>query len=154
MKADQAGSTPATTKISTDMQKSLPVATARACPGNHGIRKVWTVATAKGDTDSHFMKLNMLIAIDFDETLTADAKLWDGFIGSCKQLGHSVICVTARRDTDENRETITEWMRMHLGYTIPVFYSNLGSKLHLMKERGLKPDIWIDDDPESLVRGR
>lgn len=47
-----AGSNPAGATISTDMQKSLPVATARTCPGNRGTRKVWSVATAKGDTDS------------------------------------------------------------------------------------------------------
>ena len=45
-----AGAIPGRSKSSTDMQKSLPVATARTCPGYRGIRKVWSVATAKGDT--------------------------------------------------------------------------------------------------------
>jgi hypothetical protein len=94
----------------------------------------------------------MRIAIDFDETLTADAALWRGFVDLCRAGGHNVICVTARRGTDENRETLGEWMESH-GLTIPVFFTSLGSKVDYMTKAGLKVDIWIDDDPRKCALG-
>ena len=94
----------------------------------------------------------MLIAIDFDETLTADAALWRNFARAVMQLEHRIVCVTARRDTEENRETISEWMQSH-GLEMPVFLTGLGSKTDFMERRGLKVDIWIDDDPRKCALG-
>jgi hypothetical protein len=94
----------------------------------------------------------MLIAIDFDETLTADAQLWREFVGSATTIGHRVVCVTARRDTEENRETLAEWMQSH-GLEMSVFFTGLGSKVEFMRSRGHKVDIWIDDDPRKCALG-
>lgn len=94
----------------------------------------------------------MLIAIDFDDTLTADAALWRHFIELCKLFEHQVVCVTARRDTDDNNETIDSWMQSH-GFDLRVYYSALGSKVEYMRNRGLKVDIWIDDDPRKCAMG-
>ena len=79
----------------------------------------------------------MRIAIDFDETLTLDAGLWRGFIDACRAVGHHVICVTARRDTDENH----------------TYFTGLGSKVEFMKAREIKVDVWIDDDPKKCALG-
>jgi hypothetical protein len=92
------------------------------------------------------------IAIDFDDTLTADSKLWEAFIKSATELGHTVYCVTARRDTDENRESISEWMRMH-GIMLHVIYTALASKVWHMQKLGIRIDIWIDDDPKRCALG-
>jgi hydroxymethylpyrimidine pyrophosphatase-like HAD family hydrolase len=94
----------------------------------------------------------LLIAIDFDETLTRDAALWSHFISFAQTRGHRVVCVTARRPTEDNRETIDEWMQSH-GIDIPVYYSALGSKVHFMEKHGHKVDIWIDDDPRKCAMG-
>jgi hypothetical protein len=94
----------------------------------------------------------MLIAIDFDETLTADAALWRKFCRAVRHLEHHIVCVTARRDTDDNRETIDEWMRSH-GLEMTVYFTGLGSKTDYMAKRGLKVDIWIDDDPRKCALG-
>ncbi len=94
----------------------------------------------------------MLIAIDFDDTLTMDSELWRSFIRSASVLGHRVVCVTARRDTDDNNETIRSWMESH-GIDLRVYYSALGSKVEYMAKRGLKVDIWIDDDPRKCALG-
>jgi len=87
------------------------------------------------------------IAIDFDNTYTACPKTWDAFIQIAQANGHRVVCVTARRDTNENREIVQ----------IPgvmTYFTGLASKLWYMAEKlGVKVDIWIDDDPVSLVRG-
>jgi hypothetical protein len=94
----------------------------------------------------------MLIAIDFDDTLTADSKLWGDFIRSAKTLGHRVICVTARRDTDDNNESVRDWMISH-GIELPVYFTSLESKVEHAKKIGLKVDIWIDDDPRRCALG-
>ena len=94
----------------------------------------------------------MRIAIDFDDTLTMDAALWRIFIASCTSLGHSVICVTARRDTDDNNESISQWMRSH-GIDLRVYYTGLASKVEHMKKLNMPVDIWIDDDPKKCALG-
>ena len=94
----------------------------------------------------------MLIAIDFDDTLTADVELWRDFIAKAISRGHRVICVTARRDTDDNRETIDGWMAEH-GIELTTYYTSLGSKVDHMDRIGLKVDIWIDDDPRKCAFG-
>lgn len=94
----------------------------------------------------------MRIAIDFDETLTKDALLWSRFIESARTLRHEVVCVTARRDTEENHEDIDAWMYEH-DIELPVFFTALRSKVDYMESRGMKVDIWIDDDPKRCALG-
>lgn len=94
----------------------------------------------------------MLIAIDYDDTLTADAQLWMKFIETAKSLGHRCICITARRDTPDNNESIERWMSMH-GVELPVYYTGLSSKVEYAKRIGLKVDIWVDDDPKRCALG-
>lgn len=97
--------------------------------------------------------MGLTIAIDFDDTLTADPVLWGNFISDARSKGHRVLCVTARRSTEENHQEIQEfcdqWDIRHL----PVIFSALGSKLSTMERRGIKVDVWIDDDPARLVNG-
>lgn len=95
---------------------------------------------------------DMLIAIDFDETLTTDAKLWREFCRIAGQLGHRVVCVTARRPTEDNHKTIDDWMKSH-GVELPVYFSALGSKVDFMQKHGHNVDIWIDDDPLRCAIG-
>lgn len=95
----------------------------------------------------------MLIAIDFDETLTADARLWKEFIGSAQRLGHRIICVTARRQTAENIEIVEGWIAAN-SLDLPVYFTQLASKVEYMERVwGMRPDIWIDDDPRRCAMG-
>ena len=95
----------------------------------------------------------LTIAIDYDDTFSADMPMWAEVISTMQSRGHHVIMVTARRGTDENYEEIRTWLT-HFGVSIALYFTNLGSKLHWAESRGLKVDIWIDDDPRSLVHGR
>lgn len=95
----------------------------------------------------------MLIAIDFDDTLTKDSEFWRLFVDLAVSRGHRVVCVTARRDTEENNETIDDWFHVH-GIDIPVYYTALGSKVDHMRQLGLRVDIWVDDDPRRCALGR
>lgn len=40
----------------------------------------------------------LTIGLDYDGTFTADPDLWRQFVSDCQRRGHSVICVTARRE--------------------------------------------------------
>lgn len=95
----------------------------------------------------------MKIALDFDDTLTADPRLWATFVNAARMQGHEVWLVTARRDTEENHQIIDEWLDQW-GHSLPVLFTNLRSKLDVTRRLGLHFDIWIDDDPASLVNGR
>lgn len=92
------------------------------------------------------------IAIDFDSTFTADPLFWCEAIDYGRSRGHKFIMVTCRRDTEENHAIIEEFLAVN-EIEISVIYTNLGSKIEAVKKRGLVIDIWIDDDPKSLVHG-
>ena len=94
----------------------------------------------------------MRIAIDFDDTFTADPELWAKFIADARERGHSVVMVTARRDTTENEEVIAEWTAK-VGVELEVIFTSLASKLATAERRGIKFDVWIDDDPKAVVHG-
>lgn len=90
----------------------------------------------------------MNIALDYDDTYTADPEFWDDFIQAARKSGHRVWIVTCRRDKDENREDIGK-----PGGCL-VIYTNLGSKRDHMERLGLRVDVWIDDMVESIIYGR
>jgi len=94
----------------------------------------------------------MLIAIDFDDTLTRDARLWRLFVDAARAGGHKVVCVTARRNTQDNKDTVLEWMRAH-DVMLPVYFTALESKVEYMRKHGHAVDVWIDDDPKRCAMG-
>lgn len=95
-------------------------------------------------------ELMLTFALDFDDTFTACPDLWRAFVRQAEAAGHRVFLVTARRDTDENRAIISEALG---DCVLPKVFAALGSKLDAVEKRGIKVDIWIDDDPERLVHG-
>ena len=67
-------------------------------------------------------------------------------------MGHDVVCVTARRDTEENNEIVDQYMA-DWRIAILVYFTSLKSKVDYMKDRGIDVDIWIDDDPKRCALG-
>lgn len=94
----------------------------------------------------------MNIALDYDDTFTADPDLWADFVNSAKGRGHKIYCVTARRNTPENIAEITGQFIEYM-IDIPIIFANLKSKLKTVEDRNIHIDIWIDDAPFSLVNG-
>ena len=94
----------------------------------------------------------LVLAIDFDDTFTADPELWAVFIRLAIHKGHRVYCVTARRNSDENIDLLNDTFAEH-DLDIPIVFSNLGSKMWTMEQRNVKVNIWIDDAPHALVHG-
>ena len=88
----------------------------------------------------------MTIAIDLDNTWTADPHLWRHFRCLAAYGGHRVIMVTARRHpvTDEERE------RFLLPWDMPITYTSGDFKEKHALAAGYKVDIWIDDAPGMI----
>lgn len=87
----------------------------------------------------------MLIAIDYDDTYTADPELWKPFLLHAKARGHSVICVTSRCESD--REEVDR----DLGKICADIVFTAGEqKRPFAHRRGYDPKVWIDDMPEAI----
>jgi hydroxymethylpyrimidine pyrophosphatase-like HAD family hydrolase len=87
----------------------------------------------------------MIIAIDYDNTYTADPHLWDEFIRSAEATGHTVICVTARPDT------MGQPVLDSIGKLVPVIFCGGEWKREVALSRGYKVNVWIDDSPEYIA---
>jgi hypothetical protein len=85
----------------------------------------------------------MQIALDFDETYTADPMLWASFVTKCKVRGHTVTFVTYRPDNGDNSDIEYEAECLH----IDIVYTGGRQKQHVFEA-----DIWIDDSPATIVR--
>lgn len=85
----------------------------------------------------------MTIAIDFDNTWTADAALWKQFADDAKKRGHDVIIVTARNGWSDD-------MFRHYDGEVPLYYTGGKLKRHAMEFVGIPVDIWIDDQPGTI----
>lgn len=81
----------------------------------------------------------MKIALDYDETFTADPGLWRPFVRNALERGHAVAFVTFRYEGHGGNEDILADANL-LG--IPVVFCNGRQKSHCYQA-----DIWIDDMP-------
>jgi hypothetical protein len=78
----------------------------------------------------------MLIALDYDKTYTADPVLWDDFIKSAQDRGHTVKIVTMRRPDEIVNDV-----------PIEIVYTSRKAKASYVKA-----DIWIDDSPQWVCQ--
>ena len=98
----------------------------------------------------------MNIAIDYDDTYSADPELWQMFIVRAHSRGHNCYIVTCRRDTEENRQEVygdadEPSTGLHWGRHL---FTGLSAKRWFCEQRGLKIDVWIDDDPACIENGK
>lgn len=92
------------------------------------------------------MRPELTIAIDFDDTFTADPDAWRDVIRILRHSGHRVICVSARRDDFANRRELTE--ALPSGVDVLLAYDT--PKRNFAASRGYDVNIWIDDKPECI----
>ena len=88
----------------------------------------------------------MIISIDYDDTFTADTIFWTHFVDMCIEDGHTVLCITSRFSTFENRREIEK----AIGKCVPVIFADHGFKEDAAKKAGYLVDIWIDDRPQCI----
>lgn len=90
----------------------------------------------------------MKICLDFDGTYTADPIFWDRVIELAKQHGHDVICATMRYDQSEG-----DAVRDALAHQVSaIHFTERRAKQPALADRGVYPDVWIDDSPQWLVQ--
>lgn len=92
------------------------------------------------------MKDPLTIAIDYDDTFTADTTAWTKAIELLQTFGHRIVCISARMDTISQRHEL----ECALPANVDVFLSYGSQKREYAKARGLNIDIWIDDMPEAI----
>lgn len=90
----------------------------------------------------------MKIALDFDDTYTADPELWDEFVASAKNRGHSVVVVTGRRRTEENVADVQV-----PGCSV-IFTELLAKEWYCSHFHKCTFDIWIDNEPRFITEHR
>lgn len=101
-------------------------------------------------TSNGFQPLHF--GIDFDGTFSADPELWRRFIALAESRGHRCYVVTCRRDTDENREDIGPHVTGLPRYRH--LFTGLSPKRWFCEQQCTRIDVWIDDQPESVINGR
>ncbi len=83
----------------------------------------------------------MILALDYDNTFTADPILWESFISKAKERGHSIAFVTSRGHTNIP------------GYNDDIFADAKRLAIEVVfcfgepKSSKFKADVWIDDTP-------
>jgi hypothetical protein len=87
----------------------------------------------------------MIIALDYDRTYTADQELWNAFIKAARSRGHEVIILTWRTSAID-----PEFERLYPKVNA-IWCTDRGSKRAYAERLGVKVDIWIDDNPESII---
>lgn len=91
--------------------------------------------------------MSLTIAIDYDDTFTADPALWVLVIVAAQHRGHKVICVTGRKALpDFTRDP-------PLPASVPIVLAGAEFKRVAAGRAGYKVDIWIDDMPEMISSG-
>ena len=91
------------------------------------------------------------IAIDFDDTFTADPELWSELIQRASRRGHIFYCVTNRHNSEDSIDTINDAFDKG-NCQMTIIFANEFGKLETVERLGIKIDIWIDDSPYSLTR--
>lgn len=89
----------------------------------------------------------MKIALDYDNTYTADREFWRSFIILCQRAGHMVFIVTHRERTRDSNDDLQNLE--HNG--CPVYFTGGVAKRWWCLHWGPgSVDIWIDDKPEGV----
>lgn len=86
----------------------------------------------------------MIIAIDWDHTITAAPGLFKSFIDLAVAGGHKVIVVTGRQSHDQ---VVPPW-------PIEIIYAGSEWKKDAAEKAGYIVDIWIDDQPGHIEPSR
>ena len=76
----------------------------------------------------------MKIALDYDNTITADPEFWTAFVQMANMRGHEVTVVTSRYPGNPIPVT-----------GVPIVYCSFTAK-----RKHHQADIWIDDDPKHI----
>lgn len=99
---------------------------------------------------------SLTISIDFDRTFAADPELLGDFAAKAKADGNSVVMITRRADTPEDRDFIEQTLGSYAdAFDAVILAGPEMQKEAAAKQAGISVDIWIDDSPQTIkeIRG-
>lgn len=92
----------------------------------------------------------MRLALDYDKTYTLDKEFWQKFIESAQRCGHEVIICTIRHpelDWHPDFKELAVW------YDTKTYFTDGWPKKQFMENEGVVIDVWIDDNPKTIIDG-
>jgi len=92
----------------------------------------------------------MTVSIDFDRTFSADPALWGEFARKAVADGNTVVMVSRRPDTADNRQTVTDTLGEYADAFSQVLLVGERLKDEAAKEAGVEVDVWVDDSPQFV----
>jgi hypothetical protein len=88
----------------------------------------------------------MIIALDYDETYTADKDLWDEFISQSVHRGHEVVLATYRHPVHDYNTDFDHLKNM----AIKCYFTDGKAKKQFLEDLGVTVNVWIDDRPKTV----
>ena len=92
----------------------------------------------------------MTLSIDFDRTFSAEPQLWGEFARKAVADGNTVVMVSRRPDTEEDRKTVTETLGDYADAFSQVLLVGDRLKDEAAREAGVNVDVWVDDSPQFI----
>lgn len=89
----------------------------------------------------------MKIAVDFDGTWDEDPEMFGELVNVIKDFGHDVCVVTGR--IERQKKWVEEQVLAHAD--VDIYYAGVTPKRYYMKERNVEIDVWIDNEPGSII---
>ena len=89
----------------------------------------------------------MIIALHYDETYNKAPFMWDVVTKIAQLFGHEVILATYRHgilDMEPLLEKVSK--------KIECYYTDGKAKKPFLQELGINVDVWIDDNPNSILQ--
>ena len=97
----------------------------------------------------------MTISIDFDRTFAADPALWGEFARKAVADGNTVVMVSRRPETADDRQTVTNTLGDYAdAFSQVLLVGGDTLKDDAAKAAGINVDVWVDDAPQTVKRGR
>ncbi len=93
----------------------------------------------------------MIVAIDYDQTFSADPSTWTAVIRLLRAAGHDVVCVTGREDKPFWADNVREAFAKHGLADLPIVFAGMHWKREAAKAAGWDVNIWIDDRPDAVA---
>ena len=74
--------------------------------------------------------------------------MWDAFVYLAQQQGHKVICATMRHPDTKEGPPVKKALA---GKGVDIYFTGRKAKHTFLKDLGIEPAIWIDDNPHWIV---
>lgn len=89
----------------------------------------------------------MTIALDFDETYNRNPWMWDRVIDTMRNNGQLVVLATYRHPV-EDYDPLFDRLKQN---NVVVIFTDGKAKKPFLEAIGIKVDVWIDDNPKSIL---